>query len=77
MSTTMDFDGNLKGLSLRIICWSHELPEGFSAIDKTLEEGVLLGVLGDKDVLGVFSEVVRWTFCPGVSGDFVGVLYGL
>lgn len=73
----MDFDVDLQGLSLRIICWSHELPEGFSAIDKTLEEGVLLGVLGDKDVLGVFIEVVRWTFCPSVSGDFVGVLYGL
>lgn len=78
VSTTRLFlAGDLKGLPLRAIPSSQELPAtGLSATEKTrlLERGGVLGLAGVRGVLGV---LISWLALPRLPGDFVGVLFGL
>lgn len=78
VSTTADFeDGDLNGLPLReTLLRSHDRP---AAGLPSKDEGVALGVLGEREVLGVLGVLgVAWrTFCPRVSADLMGVLHGL
>lgn len=81
VSTTTDFlAGDLKGLPLKAIPCSQELPAtGLSATEKTciLEGGGVLGVPGVRELLGVLGVVIPWMALPRLPGDCVGVLFGL
>lgn len=78
-TTRVILAGDLKGLPLRTIPSSRELPAtGLSAAETyVLDGGGVLGLPGVRGVLGVLGVVIPWMALPRLPGDFVGVLFGL